>query len=134
MSHWGRSFLGHFIILSIKTAFVTVPTPPGTGVQAPAFSLTSSKSISPTIFPSLKFIPTSISIAPSFISSFFKNFALPIAIITISALFVSSERFLVFEWQTVTVAFFASNCGINGFPTILLLPTTTTFFPSKSIL
>ena len=66
--------------------------------------------------------------------SAFKNFAFPIAIITISACFNILAKFLVFEWQIVTVAFFFNSCGINGFPTMLLLPTITTSFPATSIL
>ena len=62
------------------------------------------------------------------------NLGFPIAEINISALFVCSDKLLVFEWHTVTVAFFCSIHWISGLPTMLLLPTTTQFLPEISTL
>ena len=83
---------------------------------------------------SILFIPTSITVAPSFTISSVTNFAFPIAAINISACLVISFKFLVFEWHTVTVAFLFKQHCINGFPTILLLPIITVFAPSVGIL
>ncbi len=79
-------------------------------------------------------MPTSTTITPSLTISAVINFGFPTATIRISAVFVISLKFLVFEWQTVTVPFaFMRSCAI-GLPTMLLLPTTTQFFPSISML
>src|SRR5581483_161545 len=52
-------------VLAISIAIVSGPTPPGTGVNAPATSLTSSGFTSPTNLPSgLRFMPTSMTVAP----------------------------------------------------------------------
>ena len=45
------------------------PTPPGTGVIAPARSAAGSNSTSPCSFPSTRFIPTSITVAPGLIQA-----------------------------------------------------------------
>ena len=58
-----------------------------------------------------------------------KNSALPIATTRISALFVTSARFCVFEWQTVTVPLALSIRSAIGLPTILLLPMITHSLP-----
>src|SRR5450759_2299696 len=47
-----------------RRAFVIGPTPPGTGVIAPATDLALSKSTSPTSAPSTTLIPTSTTTAP----------------------------------------------------------------------
>ena len=73
------------------------PTPPGTGVMNPAFSLTASKSTSPRSLPLTLFVPTSITTAFSLTISFFINPALPTAATKISAFFVSAARSLVLE-------------------------------------
>jgi len=99
-----------------------------------AFLLTDSKSTSPTNLPSsVLFIPTSITTAPSFTIVSFIYLGFPRAATRISALFVIWCIFFVLEWHIVTVAFFANKHCASGFPTILLLPTTTAFFPSISI-
>lgn len=41
-----------------------------------------------------------------------------------------SLKFLVLEWQTVTVACSHFNSSATGVPTIRLRPKTTTFFPT----
>ena len=41
-----------------------------------------------------------------------------------------SFRFFVLEWQMVTVAFSPRSSSATGFPTRLLLPTTTACFPA----
>ena len=87
------------ITLYINIAIVIGPTPPGTGVIFETFDITSSKSTSPQIFldPSSLFIPTSITIAPSFTNYDVINFGFPIAETKISAFFVISFKFFVFE-------------------------------------
>jgi len=119
---------------SSKDNTVVSPTPPGTGVILSQTSNTFSVSTSPSIFPSTLLIPTSITTAFSFTISAVTKFDFPMADIRISAFFDISFKFLVFEWQVVTVAFLFKQQCINGFPTILLLPNITTFFPHKSIL
>src|SRR5450432_1202069 len=52
-------------VLAMSMAMVNGPTPPGTGVYAPANSRTASGSTSPINFPSaVRFMPTSITVAP----------------------------------------------------------------------
>ena len=60
------------------------PTPPGTGVIAFTFSLTCSKSTSPTILPATLFMPTSIIIESFFTQSPLTKFATPTAATKIS--------------------------------------------------
>ncbi len=72
------------------------PTPPGTGVMAEAMGATEAKSTSPQSLPfSSRFMPTSITTAPSLTISAVTNFALPTAATSISAYLVISARFLV---------------------------------------
>ena len=73
------------------------PTPPGTGVIADAIPNTSSKSTSPdNLFPIFE-MPTSKTIAPGFIQSFFIIFGQPHAATTISAVFTISTSPIVLE-------------------------------------
>ena len=54
----------------MSIAIVRRPTPPGTGVIAPATSTALSKSTSPTNYlGAMRLIPTSITVAPGFIIS-----------------------------------------------------------------
>lgn len=62
-----------------------------------------------------------------------RNFGDPIATIRISASFVISDRFSVFELQVVTVAHAFISMRLIGFPTIFERPRTTTFFPERVI-
>ena len=78
-------------------------------------------------------IPTSITVAPSFTYDASIIFGFPIATIRISASLQISFKFFVLEWQIVTVAFSRSIRSAIGLPTILLLPITTQCFPSISI-
>lgn len=55
------------------------------------------------------------------------------ATITMSACLTTLGRSFVLEWQMVTVAFLREHSIATGIPTMLLLPITTTFFPSKLI-
>ena len=93
-------------VFFISIAIVIGPTPPGTGVIAPATFSALSNSTSPHsfLFSSL-FIPTSITTAPSFIISPLIKLGIPTAATRISAFFVFSARFFVFEWHIVTVPF-----------------------------
>ena len=80
-----------------------------------------------------RFIPTSMTTAPSPIMSPLIACALPMAAMSISASLVSDPRSLVTEWQMVTVALplacFRARSIATGFPTRMLLPTTTTRLP-----
>lgn len=67
---------------------------------------------------------------PGLIQSFFTRRGCPMATTTISAFRTTSRRFLVFEWQTVTVAWFQIKSWAIGEPTILLRPTTTALAPA----
>ena len=110
------------------------PTPPGTGVMAFAFLLTSSKSTSPQRPLSVRLMPTSMTTAPSFTISAVMNFGLPMAAKTKSASRHTWARLAVLEWHTVTVALpnFPGRMRreAKGFPTMLDLPTTTARLPS----
>ena len=57
----------------------------------------------------------------------------PAATMSISAFFVYSRIFAVVLLQLVTVAQAFMSISAIGFPTILDLPMTTTFFPFTSI-
>ena len=59
------------------------------------------------------------------------DLGLPIAVIRTSAFEQMYSKFFECEWQTVTVAFSSNNKPAKGLPTMLLLPTITTFAPSK---
>ena len=118
------------IVLCNNIVIVIGPTPPGTGVIFISIFFTDSKSTSPYNFLSSHLlIPTSIMVTPSLMKSLLTNFALPIAAIKISAFFVISFKFYVFECAIVTVALFASISIDTGLPTKFDLPKTTTFLP-----
>src|SRR5258706_1138201 len=79
-------------VFSSSMAIVIGPTPPGTGVIAPATSFADSKSTSPTVRDplflvgsSMLFVPTSITTAPGLIQSPFTICARPTAATRISA-------------------------------------------------
>ena len=82
-------------------------------------------------------MPISITTAPGFTISAVTKLGLPIAAMRMSACFVISVMFFVFEWHNVTVAFapffFCIRSAAIGFPTILLLPIMTACFPSGLI-
>lgn len=85
-------------VFFISIAIVIGPTPPGTGVIAPATFSALSNSTSPHNFPSsMRLIPTSITTAPSLIISPLIKFGIPTAATSISACFVFSIRFFVLE-------------------------------------
>ena len=83
------------------------PTPPGTGVIAPATAAALSKSTSPTsfVFPStsIRLMPTSITVAPGLIQSPFTISGRPTAATTMSARRTTPGRSRVREWAIVTV-------------------------------
>ena len=122
-------------------AMVIGPTPPGTGVMAPATLLTSSKSTSPVSFvfvspPSLTWIrlmPTSMTRAPGLIHSPLTMFGRPTAATRISALRHTPGKSLVRLWVIVTVAFAFSKRLAIGLPTIFERPIMTAFRPEKSL-
>src|SRR5258708_40366234 len=79
-------------VFSSSMAILIGPTPPGTGVSAPATSFAASKSTSPTgrdplflVGSSILFVPTSITTAPGLIQSPFTICARPTAATRISA-------------------------------------------------
>jgi methylenetetrahydrofolate dehydrogenase (NADP+)/methenyltetrahydrofolate cyclohydrolase len=111
-------------------AIVMGPTPPGTGVISPARSETAG-STSPTTPSSERFIPTSITAAPTFTSSGPIRPAFPTATTRTSASRVRAARSAVREWHVVTVAFACRSSIDAGLPTMSLRPTTTAFAPSS---
>lgn len=107
------------------------PTPPGTGVMREVGS-SESKSASPRIFPSTSENPTSMIVTPGRTIFFFRRWGLPAATTMISEVLVNSSKSLVSLLQTVTVHPAFIRRRERGFPTILLFPTTTIFFPRIS--
>src|SRR6185436_5270862 len=84
-------------------AIVIGPTPPGTGVISRARRAAPSKSTSPTKPASVRLMPTSITVAPSFTMSPVTNSGLPTAATSTSARRATAGRSRVREWQIVTV-------------------------------
>ena len=81
-------------VLFKTIVMVKGPTPPGTGVIAPAISFTSSNSTSPFSLPfSSGVLPTSTITAPSFTSSLVTNPGLPTAL-TITSAFLNDYAYL----------------------------------------
>src|SRR3989338_9504278 len=110
------------------------PTPPGTGVIKEARLAASSNSTSPqSLSSALRFIPTSMTTAPSLIQDPLTNCAWPIAATTMSAWRTFSARSFVLEWAMVTVAFFCMRSRAVGLPTIFDRPTMMASFPSREI-
>mmetsp|Transcript_32862 Transcript_32862/g.97833 ORF Transcript_32862/g.97833 Transcript_32862/m.97833 type:complete len:299 (-) Transcript_32862:433-1329(-) len=121
-------------------AIVIGPTPPGTGVMAPATRETWSKSTSPhSLYPRLssgagfELTPTSITTAPGLIQSALTSSARPMAATTMSARRTCAGRSAVREWQTVTVASIDWSRWATGMPTMLDRPSTTTSLPATWI-
>ena len=85
-------------VFFISIAIVIGPTPPGTGVIAPAIGSAVLKSTSPTsVLGAIRFMPTSITTAPGFIISPVMKFGIPTAATSISADFVFSFKSFVLE-------------------------------------
>ena len=122
----------------MNLATVTGPTPPGTGVIAPAFFAASSKATSPTrrLLPSpfsgagMRLMPTSMTVAPGFPQSPFTISGRPTAATRMSASAATRARSFVREWQIVTVAFRCRSSSAIGFPTMSLRPMTTARAPA----
>ena len=114
------------------------PTPPGTGVIAPATSLAEAKSTSPTnrvlpgSAPATRLIPTSITVAPGLSQAPVTISARPTAAITMSARRTTSARSLVRLWAMVTVQFSARSSCATGLPTSTERPITTASLPERS--
>src|SRR5690606_34918794 len=125
--------------LAMSMAMVIGPTPPGTGVIAPATLSTEEKSTSPTsrVLPSplsgatTRLMPTSTTVAPGLTQSPLTISGRPTAATRISALRHRAGKSCVREWAMVTVAFACSNRFAIGLPTILDRPTTTAFNPER---
>src|SRR5918995_87560 len=142
-------------VLLRSSAIVSGPTPPGTGVSAPATAETPGWTSPTTSAPRLakaerrgdsggnsrstsaasvtRLVPTSITVAPGFIHSGWTNAVRPMATTTRSASRTTDGRSFVREWQIVTVACSWSNSIAMGFPTMSLRPTTTARAPFNSI-
>ncbi len=113
------------------------PTPPGTGVMAPATAAASSKATSPTrrVRPSpasTRLMPTSITVAPGFTQSPFTISGRPTAATRMSARRQTAGRSRVRLWAMVTVQLSASSSWAIGLPTMLERPTTTASSPLRS--
>src|SRR5438132_2618475 len=139
-------------VLLISMVMVMGPTPPGTGVRAPAmliaagwtsptralplarnFSRRSGKSRkrrSACLASVTRLVPTSITAAPGLIQSGSTKPAFPMAATTISARRRTSGRPRVLEWQIVTVALACIRRSAMGLPTMSLRPRTTALAPS----
>ena len=108
------------------------PTPPGTGVIAPATAAQEANATSPTSLPSaLRLIPTSMTVAPGLIQSPGTISGRPMAAIRMSARRHSSARSLVRECATVTVASAVSSSAAIGRPTIADRPSTRARAPDS---
>ena len=115
------------------------PTPPGTGVIAPATSAQLSKSQSPTsrVLPSprsgasMRLMPTSITVAPGLIQSPVTICGRPTAATTISACRQTASISFVREWAMVTVQLSRSRSCAIGLPTRFDRPITTAFSPES---
>src|SRR6476620_3368997 len=119
-------------VLRRSIAIVIGPTPPGTGVIAPATSLADGKCTSPRRPSSVRLTPTSMTVAPGFTMSPVIISGRPTAAIRMSASRVTAGRSRVREWQTVTVALRCRSRSATGLPTMSDRPTTTAFAPSIS--
>src|SRR5881296_626820 len=107
-----------------SSAVVTGPTPPGTGLSAPATSATAG-STSPASPPSaVALVPTSTTTAPPATNPRPTSPARPVATTSTSAVDVTAARSTVREWHTVTVASRASSSCATGLPTTAERPTT----------
>src|ERR1051326_2217418 len=119
-------------------ARVIGPTPPGTGVIAPAISFALSNSTSPTSLPlEDRVIPTSITVAPGLMWSPVIAPGRPVATMRMSALRVCDPRSVVPVWHSVTVALAVVPLLVSrmdtGRPTSCERPTTTTCAPSTAV-
>ena len=119
-------------MLASNIAIVIGPTPPGTGVILPATAAAESKSTSPTSPSSVRFMPTSITVAPGLIQSPLTISGRPTAAIKTSARRQTAARSRVREWQTVTVASALTRRLAIGRPTRIERPITTASAPSSS--
>ena len=126
-------------VLARRQAIVMGPTPPGTGVIAPATATALSKWTSPTslVLPDpsarpTRLIPTSTTVAPRFTQSPGIISGRPTAATRISARLQTSPRSRVRLWAMVTVQLSPkSNCAM-GLPTMFDRPTTTASIPERS--
>ena len=116
-------------MLRIRQAMVIGPTPPGTGVIAPATWLAEPKSTSPEMPASVRLMPTSITHAPGFNQSPLTMFGRPTAATTISAPRTTSGKSRVRLWAMVTVQLSPSNSSAIGLPTMFDRPITTADLP-----
>ena len=112
------------------------PTPPGTGVIAPATSIASSKATSPSNLRvpsdcSTRSWPTSMTVAPGLSQLPRIISGRPTAATTMSGRRTAAGRSRVREWATVTVQLsWSSSCAI-GLPTMFERPTTTASRPLR---
>jgi len=111
------------------------PTPPGTGVTAPATSRIAAKSTSPMSRAPSRLVPTSMTVAPGLTNSGPTGPGLPAATIRMSAHRERPGRSGVHERASVTLAshLLRPSMIANGRPTRHERPITTTFAPEVSM-
>lgn len=83
--------------------------------------------------PGTALMPQSMTTAPFLIQSPLTSSGCPMATTRISARTVTSFKFSVFEWHTVTVPWFHFNSSLQGVPTILDRPSTQTSLPAMTV-
>ncbi len=112
------------------------PTPPGTGVIAPATAAAEAKSTSPTsrVRPSrsMRLMPTSITVAPGFTQAPGIISGRPTAATRMSARRQIAPRSRLRLWARVTVALSPRRSWAMGLPTMFERPTTTASAPERS--
>ena len=112
--HWGKAdglqrICAAVTVFCRSIAMVIGPTPPGTGVSAPATSRTA-LSTSPHSPLLVRWIPTSTTVAPGFTPSAPMSLGIPAATTSTSAWRHTAATSLLREWHTVTVAW---RCNSN---------------------
>ena len=121
-----------FRVFSSSIAMVIGPTPPGTGVMAPATLHDRRRSRrrpqAPRRCGSCR---RRSRWHPRLTISAVSSRGIPTAATSTSARRVTAPRSRVREWQTVTVAFSRSSSAATGLPTRSLRPTTTASAPSS---
>ena len=119
-----------------KHAIVIGPTPPGTGVIAPATSTASAKATSPTMrdlppAPGTRLMPTSITVAPGLIQSPRTNSGLPIAANKQIGAAADRRQIARLRMRDRHGGVSASSSCASGLPTMLERPTTTASSPAS---
>ena len=124
-------------MLRNRQAIVIGPTPPGTGVIAPATLRAESISTSPTTRLRrsgrvIGLMPTSMTVAPGLIQSALTICGRPTAATRTSARLLIAAASRLFEWTIVTVHSAARSSAAIGFPTRLERPSITASAPERA--